>query len=150
VWIRQEHLHRLSVFLGINNPIFHREPSYDVAKAGPSTGQGMSMLQRDYVFCRGDDLWGMLRAELFAGWRPRSLHGSKTRRPAPPGGPAVPAAGWRFHRGRLEPGDEDKSPPTAVSPKVGWPRQERQRPRMEVTNAVTKSNQSATKNPSAR
>jgi hypothetical protein len=45
VWIRQEHLHGLSVFLGINNPIFHREPSYDVAKAGPSAGQGMSLLQ---------------------------------------------------------------------------------------------------------
>jgi hypothetical protein len=36
VWIRQEHLHGYSIFLGINNPIFHREPCYDVAKAGPS------------------------------------------------------------------------------------------------------------------
>jgi hypothetical protein len=26
VWIRQEHLHGLSVFLRINNPIFHRAP----------------------------------------------------------------------------------------------------------------------------
>jgi hypothetical protein len=100
--------------------------------------------------CRGDDLRGMPHAELFVGWRPRSLHGSKTGRPAPPGAPAVPAAGWRFHRGRPEPGDEDKSPPTAVSPKVGWPRQERQRPRTGVTSATTKSNQSATKNPSPR
>jgi hypothetical protein len=48
---------------------------------------------RGHLTCRGDDLWGMPRAELFAGWRPRSLHGSKTRRPAPPGGPAVLAAG---------------------------------------------------------
>jgi hypothetical protein len=61
--------------------------------------------------CRGDDLWGLPRAELFAGWRPRSLHGSKTRRPAPPGGPAAPGAGWRFHRGRPEPDDEDENPP---------------------------------------
>jgi hypothetical protein len=74
------------------------------------------------TLCRGDDLWGMPRAELFASWHPRSLHSSKTRRPAPPGGPAVPTADWRFHRGRPEPGDEDKSPPTAVLPKVVWPR----------------------------
>jgi hypothetical protein len=72
--------------------------------------------------CRGDDLRGMPCTELLAGWRPRSLHGSKIGRPAPPGEPAVPVAGWRFHRGRPEPGDEDKSPPTAVLPKVGWPR----------------------------
>jgi hypothetical protein len=71
--------------------------------------------------CREDNLWGMPRAELSAGWCPRSLHGSRMRRPAPPEGPAVPAAGWRLHRGELEPGDEDKSPPTAVSPKVAWP-----------------------------
>jgi hypothetical protein len=43
--------------------------------------------------CRGDNLWGMPRAELPAGWRPRSLHGSRTRRPALPEGPAAPAAG---------------------------------------------------------
>jgi hypothetical protein len=43
--------------------------------------------------CRGDDLWGMPRAVLSAGWRPRNLHGSRTRRPAPPEGPAAPAAG---------------------------------------------------------
>jgi hypothetical protein len=99
---------------------------------------------------RGDDLWGMPRAELFASWCPRSLHGSKTRRPAPPRGPAVTTAGWRFHRGRLEPGDEDKSPPTAVLLKVGLPRQEQQRPRTGVTSATTKSSQSATKDPSPR
>jgi hypothetical protein len=50
VWIRQDHLHGLSVFLGINNPIFHRAPYYDVAKAGLSIGQGISLLQGDYVF----------------------------------------------------------------------------------------------------
>jgi hypothetical protein len=50
VWIRQDRLHVLSVFLGINNPIFHQQPCYDVAKAGPSAGQGMSLLQRDCVF----------------------------------------------------------------------------------------------------
>jgi hypothetical protein len=50
VWIRQEHLHGLSVFLRINNPIFHRESWYDVAKAGPSAGQAMSLLQGDCVF----------------------------------------------------------------------------------------------------
>jgi hypothetical protein len=50
VWIRQEHLHGLSVFLGINNPIFHREPCSDVGRAGPSAGQGMSLLQEDCVF----------------------------------------------------------------------------------------------------
>jgi hypothetical protein len=31
------------------------------------------------------------------------------RRPALPEGPATPAAGWRLHRGELEPGDEDKA-----------------------------------------
>jgi hypothetical protein len=108
------------------------------------------LLHSYYRLCHGDDLWGMPCAELFAGWHPRSLHGSKTRRPAPPGGPAVPTAGWRFHCGRPEPGDEDKSPPTVVSPKVGWPRQERQGLRMGVTSATTKSSQSATKDPSPR
>jgi hypothetical protein len=76
------------------------------------------------VKCRGYDLWGMPRAELSAGWHPRSLHGSRMRRPAPPEGPAVPACGWQLHRGEPEPGDEDKSPPTAVSPKVAWPQQD--------------------------
>jgi hypothetical protein len=59
--------------------------------------------------CRGDDLWGAPRARQYAGWRPRSPHGFITRRPAPTEGPAAPAAGWRLHRGELEPGDEDKA-----------------------------------------
>jgi hypothetical protein len=45
VWIRQDQLHGLSVFLGINNPIFHRQPHDDVAKAGPSARQGISLFQ---------------------------------------------------------------------------------------------------------
>jgi hypothetical protein len=92
----------------------------------------------------------MPRAELYVGWRPRSLHGSKMRRPAPPEGLATPAAGWRLHRGEPGPGDEDKSLPMAVSPKVGWPRQERQRPRTGVTSATTGPSQSAIKDPSPR
>jgi hypothetical protein len=92
----------------------------------------------------------MPRAELNIGWRPRSLHGFSTRRPAPSEGPAVPAAGWRLHRGEPKPGDEDKSSPMAVSPKVGWPRQERQRPRTGVTSATTGLSQSATEDPSPR
>jgi hypothetical protein len=92
----------------------------------------------------------MPRAELYAGWRPRSPHGFSTRRPAPPEGPAALAAGWRFHRGEPEPSDEDKSPPTAISLKVGWPRQERQRPRTGVTNTMTGLSQSAIKDPSPR
>jgi hypothetical protein len=36
--------------------------------------------------CRGDDLWGVPRAEQYASWRPRSPHGFSTRRPALPGG----------------------------------------------------------------
>jgi hypothetical protein len=92
----------------------------------------------------------MPRAELNAGWCPRSPHGSRTRRPAPPEGPAVPAAGWRLHRGEPEPGDEDKSLPMAILPKVGWPRQERQRPRTGVTSATTGLGQSAIKDPSPR
>jgi hypothetical protein len=47
------------------------------------------------------------------------------------------AAGWRLHRGEPEPGNEDKIPPTAVSPKVAWPRQDRQRHRTGVTPATT-------------
>jgi hypothetical protein len=92
----------------------------------------------------------MPRAEQSAGWRPRSLHGSRMRRPAPPEGPATLAAGWRLHRGESEPGDEDKSPPMAVSPKVAWPRQDRQRQRMGVMNATTGLDQSAIKEPSPR
>jgi hypothetical protein len=92
----------------------------------------------------------MPRAELSDGWRPRNLHGPKIRRPALPKGPAAPAAGWRLHRGGPEPGDEDKSPPTAISPKVGWPRQERQRQRTGVTSATTGPSQSAIEDPSPR
>jgi hypothetical protein len=92
----------------------------------------------------------MPRAELYAGWHLRSLHGSKMRRPAPPEGPAAPTADWRFYRGEPEPGDEDKIPPTTVSPKVGWPRQERQRPRIGVTSATTSLSQSVIKDPSPR
>jgi hypothetical protein len=90
------------------------------------------------------------RAEQSAGWRPRSLHGSRMRRPAPPEGTAAPAAGWRLHRGEPEPGDEDKNPLMAVSPKVTWPRQDRQRQRTGVTNATAGLNQSAIKEPSPR
>jgi hypothetical protein len=50
VWIRQDHLHGLSVFLGINHPIFHQQPPDDVAKAGSSAAQGMSLFQQDCVF----------------------------------------------------------------------------------------------------
>jgi hypothetical protein len=73
-----------------------------------SAGSGSEIGQPDGQY-RGDDLWGMPRAELSTGWHPRSLHGSKARRPAPPEGPAAPAAGWRLHRGVPEPGDEDKA-----------------------------------------
>jgi hypothetical protein len=97
-----------------------------------------------------DDLWGMPRAELSAGWRPRSLHGSRMRRPAPPKGPATPAAGWRLHRGGPEPGDEDKNPPMAILPKVAWPRQDRQRQRTGVTHATTELDQPAIKEPFPR
>jgi hypothetical protein len=79
---------------------------------------------REFVYgvylgvCRGDDLRGMPRVVLSAGWHSRNLHGSRTRRPAPPEGPATLAAGWRLRRGEPEPGDEDKNPPAAASPKV--------------------------------
>jgi hypothetical protein len=92
----------------------------------------------------------MPRAELSAAWRPRSLHGSRMRRPAPSEGPAAPAAGWRLHRGEPEPGDKDKNPPTAVPPKVAWSRQDRQRQRTGVTNATTGLDQLAIKEPSPR
>jgi hypothetical protein len=78
----------------------------------------VSQLRKCY---RGDDFLGMPRAMLSASWRPRNLHGTRMRRPAPPEGPAAPPAGWRLHRGDLEPGDEDKNPPMVVSPKVAWP-----------------------------
>jgi hypothetical protein len=92
----------------------------------------------------------MPRAELSAGWCPRNLHDARIRRPAPPEGPVAPAASWQFHRGEPEPGDEDKSPPTAVSPKAGRLRQEQQRPRTGVTSATTGLSQSAIKDPSPR
>jgi hypothetical protein len=120
------------------------------ASKGTATSIGGVSMAHSVPCCRGDDLWGMPQAELTNGWCPRSLHGLKTRRPASPGGPAAPTAGWRFHRGRPEPDDEDKNPPTAVSPKVGWPRQERQGPGTGVTSATIKSNQSTTKDPSPR
>jgi hypothetical protein len=80
-------------------------------------------------------------AVLSAGWRPRNLHGAKTGRPAPCKGLAAPAAGWRLHRGELEPGEEDKIPPTAVSSKVAWPRQDRQRRRTGMTQAMSRLHQ---------
>jgi hypothetical protein len=61
------------------------------------------------IECRGDDLGGAPRAGQYAGWRPRSPRGFSMRRPAPPEGPATPAAGWRLRQGELEPGDEDKA-----------------------------------------
>jgi hypothetical protein len=100
-----------------------------------------------YYVCRGDDSRGMSRAALSAGWRPRNLHGAKSRGPALAKGPAAPAAGWRLHRGELEPGEDDKTLPTAVSPKVAWPRQDRQRRRTGVTQATPGLSQSASKSP---
>jgi hypothetical protein len=50
VWIRQDNLQGLSLFVGINYPIFHQQPANDVAQAGPSAGQVISLLQRDCVF----------------------------------------------------------------------------------------------------
>jgi hypothetical protein len=87
----------------------------------------------------------MPRAVLSAGGRPRNLHGAKSRRPARPEGPAAPAAGWRLHRGEPEPGDEDKIPPTAVSLKVVWPRQDRQRRRTGKTQTTSRFHQPESK-----
>jgi cytochrome c5 len=50
-------------------------------------------LELEDPICHGDDFWGMPRVVLSADWRPRNLHGARTRRPAPPEGPAAPAAG---------------------------------------------------------
>jgi hypothetical protein len=50
-------------------------------------------LSKKHDICRGDDFRGMPRAVLFAGWRPKNLHGTRIRRPAQPEGPAAPAAG---------------------------------------------------------
>jgi hypothetical protein len=63
----------------------------------------------------------MPRAALSAGWCPRNLHDAKLRRLALAKGPAAPAAGWWLYRGELEPGEDDKTPPTVASPKVAWP-----------------------------
>jgi hypothetical protein len=92
----------------------------------------------------------MPRAVLSAGWYSRNLHGSRARRLALPEGPAAPAAGWRLHRGEPEPGDEDKNPPTVVSPKVAWTRQGLQRQKTGVTHATTGLHQPAIKEPSPR
>jgi hypothetical protein len=87
----------------------------------------------------------MPRTTLSTGWRPRNLHGARIRRPAPPEGPAAPAACWRLHRGEPEPGDEDKIPPAAVLPKVARPRQDRQRKRTGMTQATSGLHQPASK-----
>jgi hypothetical protein len=39
VWIRQDNLQGLSLFVGINYPIFHEQPPDDVAQAGQSAEQ---------------------------------------------------------------------------------------------------------------
>jgi hypothetical protein len=87
----------------------------------------------------------MPRAVLSIGWCPRSLHGARLRRPALPEGLATPAAGWRLHQGEPGPGDEDKIPPTAVSPKVAWPRQHRQTKKTGMTQATSRLHQPASK-----
>jgi hypothetical protein len=43
--------------------------------------------------CRGDDLGGAPRARQYAGLHPRNPRGFGARGPAPPEGPAAPAAG---------------------------------------------------------
>jgi hypothetical protein len=87
----------------------------------------------------------MPRAVLSAGWRPRNLHGARLRRLALPEGPAAPAVGWRLYQGEPESGDEDKIPPMAISPKVAWPRQDRQRQRTGMTPATSGLHQPASK-----
>jgi hypothetical protein len=87
----------------------------------------------------------MPRAALSTGWHPRNLRGTRIRRPALPEGPAMLAAGWRLHRGEPEPGNKDKIPPRAISPKVAWPRQDRQRQRMGMTQATSRLHQPASK-----
>jgi hypothetical protein len=87
----------------------------------------------------------MPRAVLSAGWRPRNLHGAKSRRPALPKGPAAPTDGWRLHQGEPEPGENDKIPPTAISLKVAWPRQDRQRRRTGMTQATSRLHQPASR-----
>jgi hypothetical protein len=100
--------------------------------------------------CRGDDLWGMPRAELLAGWRPRSLHGARMRRLAPPEWAGC-ASSWlmtplrRARAGRRRQDSSnggiaksDRSPTRSIEAKD------------EVTPATTGLNQSATKDPSPR
>jgi hypothetical protein len=96
---------------------------------------GVSVVGMTYGACQGPS------------YLPAGVPGVST---ALPEGPAAPAAGWRLHRGEPEPGDEDKSPPTAGSPKVAWPQQDRQRQRTGVTNATTGLDQSAIKEASPR
>jgi hypothetical protein len=50
VWIRQDDLQGLSLFVGINYPIFHEQPPDDVAQAGQSAEQGQSLFQQECVF----------------------------------------------------------------------------------------------------
>jgi hypothetical protein len=87
----------------------------------------------------------MPRVVLSTRWRPKNLHNARLRRPALSEGPAAMAAGWRLHRGEPEPGDEDKIPPTAVLPKVAWPRQDRRRQRTGMTHATSRLHQPARK-----
>jgi hypothetical protein len=87
----------------------------------------------------------MPRAALSGGWRPRYLHGAKTRRLALPKGPAAPTAGWRLHRGEPELGEDDKIPPMAASPKVARPRQDRQRRRTGIMPATPGLHQPASR-----
>jgi hypothetical protein len=98
-----------------------------------------------YCDCHGDDFRGMPRAALSAGWCPRNLHGAKSKGPALAKGPAAPAAGWRLHRGEPELGKDDRAFLTVASPKVAWPRQDRQRRRTGVTPATPGLDQSASK-----
>jgi hypothetical protein len=85
-------------------------PSTDPAEDhAPTSGRHPVEFRSPATSCRGDDLGGALWARQRVGWRPRSPHGFSMRKPAPPEGPAAPVAGWRLHRGELEPGDEDKA-----------------------------------------
>jgi hypothetical protein len=87
----------------------------------------------------------MPRAVLSVSWHARSLHDTRSRRPALPEGLTAPAAGWRLHQGEPGPGDEDKIPPMAVSPKVACPRQDRQRQRTGMMQATSRLHQPSSK-----
>jgi hypothetical protein len=105
---------------------------------------------KSYPYCRGDDLGGMPGAKLLAGQRPRSLHGARIRRPAPPewagcasswltSPPRRAGAGHRRQdssNGRISKGD--RSPTRSTDAKD------------EVTPATTGLNQSAIEDPFAR